>query len=180
MNRRFCLKSEQGFSLVEVAVSTVIISIIAIVLSYALHDINRKSDAAKASLTQYRAGKNILKQICQDIEAADSINKMDRQTYNLMMPTPPGGICQYYYDSDLTILIRQHKDPCEVIGKDIAFFDIVSETVADEVTGDDNLQILTIHLHTGPDSGGQQLQKTIYFRNETVWTDATTQTVPAP
>ena len=67
-----------------------------------------------------------------------------------------------------------------MIGKDIAFFDIVSETVADEVTGDDNLQILTIHLHTGPDSGGQQLQKTIYFRNETVWTDATTQTVPAP
>jgi hypothetical protein len=161
-----------GFSLVEVAVSAVIISIIAIALSYALHDTNRKSETAKATLTQHQDARDILKLICRDIEAADTVQKMDSQSYNLVMPAPPGGVCYYYYDSDLTILTRQHQDPCEVIGKDIAFFDIVTETVVNEVTGDDNLSSLTVCLHTGPDSGGLQLQKTIYFRNETVWTDA--------
>ena len=171
-NKRVGDKFASGFSLVEVAVSAVIISVIAIALSYALHDTNRKTDTAKTTLTQHQVCKDILKLICKDIEDAESISKVFNVPLKYCFSNPaPVGVIYYVYDADMKTLTRYPAGSSEVVGKDIAYFNIVTETMVDEVTGDDNLQTLTIHLHTGPDSGGQQLQKTLYFRNDTVWAD---------
>ena len=137
---RFTTKSHNAFSLAEMMISLVIISVIAISVSLALNRSQQRIRTARAGFDQHQKGKNVLRDMADQIRWADEILTLDSNWLIFKAKDPDNeeveNTIKYHWDSDEKKLRTQHNSgPIAVLASDLFS---VSWDLCDSRWDDDN------------------------------------------
>ncbi|MCK4628631.1 MAG: prepilin-type N-terminal cleavage/methylation domain-containing protein, partial [Sedimentisphaerales bacterium] len=101
---RFVTKSHTAFSLAEMMISLVIISVIAMSVSLALNRSHQRIRTARTGFEQHQKGKSVLRDMADQIRWADEILTLD-SNWLIFKAKDPGNeevenTVRYYWDPD--------------------------------------------------------------------------------
>jgi len=121
---RFTAKNHTAFSLAEMMISLVIISVIAMSVSLALNRSQQRVRTARAGFGQHQKGKSILRDMADQIRWADKISTLNSNWLIFKAKAPDNedveNTIRYRWDSDAKILSTQHNsDPVIVLASDL-------------------------------------------------------------
>ena len=121
---RFVTKSHAAFSLAEMMISLVIISVIALTVSLALNRSQQHIRTARAGFDQHQKGKSVLRDMADQIRWADEISTVDSNWLVFKAKDSDNeeveNTIRYRWDPDAKKLSTQHNSgPLIVLASDL-------------------------------------------------------------
>jgi len=145
MTKPDSIKAPSAFSLVEIMVTVVLISVITVAVGLALNHTYKRTSDTKASLTRMRQQNDVLKILADDLRWATEITPLSVIEHGLTLSIPStadtGGLEMVTYQwnpSNMTLSRRSGQEPMSIIASDIYRMIIEMDTFTKEPT---------IHLH---------------------------------
>jgi prepilin-type N-terminal cleavage/methylation domain-containing protein len=137
---RFTAKNHTAFSLAEMMVCLVIISVIAMSVSLALNRSQQRIRTARAGFDQHQKGKSILRDMADQIRWADKISTLTSNWLIFKAKAPDDedveNTIKYYWNPDEKILRTQHNSGLLIVLASDLFS--VSWDLCDSRWDDDN------------------------------------------
>jgi len=156
--RETCLKKPcicTGFTLVELAVSIVLISILSMAVGLAVQGAYHRTGQAKTKFNQLQGSSRLIWTISQQIQWASQIISMSSEeitfVYSDISTGNPTTINYFYNNTE--IFRSVNGSPAEVYASDIYQFDLSLDRVKKE-DGNDYVQGIDLTIQVGSDEGG--------------------------
>ena len=146
---RFTAKNHTAFSLAEMMISLVIISVIAISVSLALNRSHQRIRTTRTGFEQHQKGKSVLRDMADQIRWADEISTLDSNWLIFKMKDPDDGevenTIKYHWDPNVKEISTQHNaGPVTVLASDL--FDVSWDLCDLRWDGNNNRYIRSIVL----------------------------------
>lgn len=164
-------KITTGFSLAEVMLSVVIISIITVGLSMALFRTREKVHTYSADLTSNQNHQTVLRQIAQDCRQAVEIHRVSDGKYMITLATNPLETVTYHLKPNYSLVKMYNSNPdCKILLTEVGQFFFETETDIRNETA--YLRSMTIVLKLGLDNKSETYTHTVSLLNSPLWEDA--------
>ena len=163
-------KPMAGFSLVELMISVVIVSIISVALSLALFRTKEKTHSYSVNLTSSQDYQTVLRQIAQDCRQATQIRRVMDGKYLITITTSPLQSVTYTLkpDHSLTMMFNNIPD-CKMLLTQVTQLFFEAETTTRN--GTIYLRGITIVLTIGSDNESETYTHTLSLLNQPLWKD---------
>jgi len=168
-----------AFSLVEIMLSVVLVSIIAIALSMALFRTKEKTKEYSASLTSTQDVHLLLRQIARECRRATEVRRVMNGKYLITIKTNPLQTITYSHKANNTLTMMFNSIPdCKMLLSHVTEFSFEAQiTTRNNI---DYLSNLTLVISIGSDNESETYTHTLSLLNQPRWVGDTSQSGGTP
>jgi type II secretory pathway pseudopilin PulG len=172
-------KKTTAFSLIELMLSVVMVSIITVALSMALFRSKEKTDEYSASLTSTQDVHAILRQIARDCRHATKIRRVMDTKYLITITENPLKMITYSHKVDNTLTMMFNGIPdCKMLLSHVTEFSFEAQiTTRNNI---DYLSNLTLVISIGSENESETYTHALSLLNQPRWVGNTTQNEGIP
>ncbi len=162
-----------GFSLVELIISVVLISVLAVVVGSALTQTQQQTQQTRAALVQFRQEKNLLENLTEEIRWARQILQLSSSGIQFTDPDPanPGSDRTLTYNwngLDQNLYRACNGSAAKVFLSGVSQFDIQMSDFAWNASGQRYVRSLMITVQLSA-NGEDAIQKYVHLSNFPLW-----------
>jgi prepilin-type N-terminal cleavage/methylation domain-containing protein len=163
----------QGFSLVELIISVVLISILAVTVGRALTQTQQQTQQTRAALTQFRQEKNLLENLTEELRWARQILQFSSSGIQFTDPDPanPGSdrtLTYNWSELDQNLYRSCNGSAAKVFLSSVSQFNIQMSDFAWNTDGQRYVRSLMITVQLSA-NGEDTIQKYVHLSNFPIW-----------
>jgi len=175
MNRDFSISSSPlrrrtGFTLTELLISVILISIMAVTIGVAMFRTQERSHQTRTTLVRLQNQSHILDSLSEELRWAHTINSLDAASVNFMVSDDGENVTIEYDWDDVNHLLKRsvNGEPSTAVLEDVYLFDLQQGDFGWDNQNQRYLRSIKISLQTSPDVA-DTCEQLVHLINNPYW-----------